>query len=169
MVQSANDAAVALAIHISGTKDGFVALMNERAAEIGMSSTSINSVHGLPPGKEQKPDVTTARDLAILARQVLKKKDALRYTSTRERGFRNDTFIMRNHNPLLSTFDGCDGLKTGYYKKAGFSIAATAERNGVRLIAIVLGCPDKNTRNAKAAELLSRGFLAHAKRRQAGK
>lgn len=167
-VQSANDAAVALATKIAGSKEGFVDRMREKARALGMISTQIHSVHGLPPGPGQKPDLTSPRDLAVLCRELLKHPDALRYTATTERGFRNDTFMMRNHNPLLATFEGCDGFKTGYYKKAGFSIAATAERNGQRVIAVVLGSADKKVRNEKAAELLSKGFLELG-RRKAGK
>lgn len=165
IVQSGNDAAAALAIHVAGTKDGFVDLMNEKAKALGMNATTFRSVHGLPPGKDQEPDVTTARDLAALCRELLKSKDALRYTSTKERGFRNDTFIMRNHNPLLATVDGCDGFKTGFFTKAGYSMAVTAERKGDRVIAILLGCLDRKVRNEKAAELMAKGFLEIARRR----
>jgi D-alanyl-D-alanine carboxypeptidase (penicillin-binding protein 5/6) len=160
MVQSANDAATALAIHVAGTKDAFVELMNQKAKELGMTGTTFQSVHGLPPGPGQLPDVTTARDLAILCRELLKYPDTLRYTSTKERGFRNDTFMMRNHNHLLGNFEGCDGLKTGYFTAAGFSIAATAQRNGNRVIAIILGSPNRETRDAKARELLTKGLMA---------
>ncbi|MGI6657680.1 MAG: D-alanyl-D-alanine carboxypeptidase family protein [Desulfobulbus sp.] len=158
MVQSANDAAVALAEHISGSKEGFVMLMNQKAKELGMNNTTFHSVHGLPPGKGQSPDVTTARDLAILCRALVQRPDALRYTSTQVRGFREDKFIMRNHNKLLTRMPGCDGLKTGYYQAAGFSIAATAKKNGVRILALVMGSADRKVRDAKAIELLGKGF-----------
>lgn len=157
-VQSANDAAVALAVHIGGSKEGFVALMNQKAAELGMKNTQIHSVHGLPPSEGQEPDKTTAGDLALLCRALVSRPDALKFTATRERGFRNDTFIMRNHNHLLGQVDGCDGLKTGFYQAAGFSIAATAKRGGVRVIAIVMGSKDRKVRDAKATELLAKGF-----------
>lgn len=157
-VQSANDAAVALAVHIAGSKEGFVDLMNRKAAELGMKNTRIHSVHGLPPSQGQEPDVTTASDLALLCRALVSRPDALKYTGTRERGFRNGTFIMRNHNHLLEQVDGCDGLKTGFYQAAGFSIAATAKRGGNRVIAIVMGSRDRKVRDAKAADLLARGF-----------
>lgn len=159
MIQSANDAAVALAQHIAGSKDAFVELMNARAKTLGMGHTTFHSVHGLPPGEGQKPDVSTARDMATLARAVLQHPDLLRYTSTKERGFRDDTFIMRTHNKLLHTFEGCDGLKTGYFRAAGYSVAATARRGDRRVIVVVLGSKTKDTRNAKAAELLSKGFM----------
>lgn len=164
MVQSANDAATALAIHVAGSKEGFVALMNERAKTLGMNSTEFHSIHGLPPGKDQQPDVTTARDLARLCREVLKYPDTLRYTATREHGFRDNKFILRTHNRLMAAFDGCDGLKTGFFDEAGFSIAATAKRGNTRLIAIVLGSVDRKTRDRKTAELLSAGFLKAPKK-----
>ncbi len=133
-VQSANDAAVALAIHVAGSTEGFVALMNRRAKELGMKNTQFHSVHGLPPAKGQKPDETTAYDLSILGRELAKRPDIFKYTGTKERPFRDGQFIMRNHNHLLDTVTGCDGFKTGYFQAAGFSIVATAKRGGVRLL-----------------------------------
>jgi serine-type D-Ala-D-Ala carboxypeptidase (penicillin-binding protein 5/6) len=144
--------------------------MNEKAKALGMTSTEYHSVHGLPPGAGQEVDVSTARDIATLCRELLKHKDTLRYTSTKERPFRPtapEPFMMRNHNPLLLSYEGCDGFKTGYFTKAGFSIAATAERKGDRVIAVILGSVDKNARNAKAAELLSKGFLELGKKKAA--
>ena len=164
IVQSANDAATALAIHVAGSKQGFVALMNNRAKMLGMKSTQFHSIHGLPPGKDQLPDVTTARDLTRLCREVLKHPDTLRYTSTRERGFRDNKFIMRTHNRLMANFDGCDGLKTGFFDEAGFSIVATARRDDTRIMAIVLGSVDKKTRDRKARELLATGFMSAPKK-----
>src|ERR1051325_2051532 len=88
MVQSANDAAVALAEKVAGTTDAVVVLMNQRAKQLGMTNTVFHCVHGLPPAPGQDHDVTTARDLAVLSRELLKHKDTLRYTATRERPFR---------------------------------------------------------------------------------
>lgn len=161
MVQSANDAATALAIHIAGSKDGFVQIMNAQAQRLGMTGTRFYSVHGLPPGAGQEPDVTTARDLARLCQALLKYPSTLQYTGTFKRPFRPNApepFIMQNHNHLLNQVPGCDGLKTGYYTKAGFSIAATAKRGEGRVIAIVLGSKDRKVRDAKAKELLSKGL-----------
>jgi D-alanyl-D-alanine carboxypeptidase (penicillin-binding protein 5/6) len=158
MVQSANDAAVALATHIAGSKEGFVALMNQKAQELGMKNSKFHSVHGLPPSEGQEPDVTTARDLAILCRALAKRPEALKYTGTQSRGFREDKFMMHNHNKLLGQVAGCDGFKTGYYQAAGFSIAATAKKGGVRMIAVVMGSKDRKVRDAKATELLAKGF-----------
>src|SRR5215831_6216487 len=158
MVQSANDAAVALAEKVAGSTDAFIELMNRKARELGMNSTVFHSVHGLPPGKGQEHDVTTARDLSILCRELLlKHPDTLRYTSTRERPFRPDagtkTIVMRTHNHLLARVEGCDGLKTGYITSAGYSIAVTASRKGQRVVVVVLDSIDLKTRDAKAAEL----------------
>ncbi|MCX7824246.1 MAG: D-alanyl-D-alanine carboxypeptidase [Verrucomicrobiae bacterium] len=178
MVQSANDAAVALAEHVAGSKQEFVNLMNQRARELGMKATVFRSVHGLPPDAKagQQPDETTPRDMTLLCRELLKHKDALRYTSTREREFRKEPkLLMRNHNKLLETVAGCDGLKTGYFQRAGFSIAATAARNGRRVIAVVMGARASNERIArlrgvaeancldvKTAELINRAFATLA-------
>ncbi len=162
IVQSANDAATALAIHFAGSKDAFVVLMNKRAQEIGLKDTVFHSVHGLPPGKGQLPDVSTARDIAKLCRELLKNPKALKYTSTKERPLRADSknpFVMRSHNPLLRSMKGCDGLKTGYFRAGGFSIAATATNNKQRAIAVVLGSTDRKVRDAKAKKILSEGLM----------
>jgi serine-type D-Ala-D-Ala carboxypeptidase (penicillin-binding protein 5/6) len=157
-IKSANDVAVALATHVAGSKAGFVKLMNRRAAELGMEATRFASVHGLPPEVGQKPDVTTARDIARLSLEVVKHPKALAYTSTREKWFRNNTFQMVSHNRLLGNVAGCDGLKTGYFRAGGFSVAATAERKGRRIVAVVMGCKSRPERDAVAQELLVRGF-----------
>jgi D-alanyl-D-alanine carboxypeptidase (penicillin-binding protein 5/6) len=162
IVQSANDAATALAIHFAGSKQAFVGLMNQRAKEIGMRNTVFHSVHGLPPGRGQLPDVSTARDIARLCRELVKRPDVLKYTSTRERVLRQDApepFIMRSHNNLLKSMTGCDGLKTGFFNAGGFSIAATASKNDQRAIAVVLGSVDRKVRDAKAREILSEGLM----------
>lgn len=160
-IKSANDVAVALAIHFAFTPDAFIKLMNKRAAELGMTSTRFTSVHGLPPDVGREPDISTARDIATLSLAVLKHKDALRYTSEKLRYLREGEkkFEMRTHNRLLSEFPGCDGLKTGYFRAGGYSIAATAVRDGRRVVAVVMGCTGRPTRDTKAKELLSHGFL----------
>lgn len=161
MVKSANDAAAALAIHHAGSKEAFVKLMNERALDIGMKTTVFHSVHGLPPGRRQFPDISTPRDIATLCRVLLQNPNVLKYTSTRKRLFRTDAeepFIMRNHNPLLKKMRGCDGLKTGFFYAAGFSIAATASMSGKRAIAVVIGAENPDVRDVKAKEILSDGL-----------
>jgi D-alanyl-D-alanine carboxypeptidase (penicillin-binding protein 5/6) len=162
IVQSANDAAVALALHYAGSKEGFINLMNKRAQELGMNDTIFHSVHGLPPGKGQLPDISTPRDVTKLCRELLNHPDALKYTSTKVRLFRTDApepFIMRNHNHLVGNYEGCDGLKTGYFRAAGFSIAATAAKNGARVVAVIFGSVDSKVRDAKARKLLSKSLM----------
>jgi serine-type D-Ala-D-Ala carboxypeptidase (penicillin-binding protein 5/6) len=165
MVHSANDVAVAISEKVAGSTEGFVQLMNQKAKQLGMNSTMFNSVHGLPPSAGQQYDVTTARDFAILCRElVLKHPEVLTYTSTRTRPFRpgvpNKTVVMQNHNHLVGTLDGCDGLKTGYIYAGGFCIAVTAQRDSRRVIAVVLGSVDRKVRDKKASELVAKGFAA---------
>jgi serine-type D-Ala-D-Ala carboxypeptidase (penicillin-binding protein 5/6) len=165
MVHSANDVAVALAEKVAGSTEGFVQLMNQKAQQLGMKSTVFNSVHGLPPSTGQQFDVTTARDFSILCRElVLKHPEVLTYTRTYLRPFRagvpGKTINMKNHNPLVHTVEGCDGLKTGYITAGGFCIAVTAQRNSQRVITVVLGSLDRKVRDRKASELLAKGFAA---------
>ena len=165
MIQSANDSAVAMAIHVAGSKEGFVELMNKKAAELGMTNTTYASVHGLPPTSGQKADTSTPRDLAKLACALIAQHpEILKYTSTQMRPFREASpehkVIMRNHNHLLHSLAGCDGLKTGFISAGGFSLVATAQRNGRRVVAVVLGSQDRKVRDARAAELIGKGFAA---------
>jgi len=163
MIQSANDSAMALALNVAGSSAGFVELMNKKAGEIGMTNTIFHSVHGLPPVAGQAGDTSTARDLSKLARALIAQHpEIIKYTSTQVRNFRPNTtpFVMRSHNHLLHEFPGCDGLKTGFITAGGFSIVATAQKNGRRVIAVVLGSKDRKVRDAKAVELLSKGFTA---------
>jgi D-alanyl-D-alanine carboxypeptidase (penicillin-binding protein 5/6) len=165
MIQSANDAAVALAVHAAGSKEAFVELMNAKARALGMTNTVFQSPHGLPPGKGQSVDLTTARDLAKLSRELIDHGDVLRYSSVKVRTLRASTanpFEMRNHNHLLGKLAGCDGLKTGYFSAAGYSLSATVERNGRRVIAVVLGSEASKTRDFKVMELVEKGFAATA-------
>ena len=138
--------------------------MNKRAKELGMTSTVIHSVNGLPPARGQEHDYTSARDMSILCRELLKHPETLRYSSTRERQFRpnagNKTVDMRTHNHLLGHVAGCDGLKTGYISDSGFSIAVTAARNGQRIIVIVLDSVSSAVRDKHATDLVDRGFAA---------
>lgn len=165
MIQSANDSAMAMALSVAGSSAGFVEMMNKKAAELGMSNTAFHSVHGLPPAAGQGGDASTARDLAKLACALIAQHpEIIKYTSTQVRNFRPDAkpkpFEMRSHNHLLHEFPGCDGLKTGFINAGGFSIVATAQKNGRRVIAVVLGSKDRKVRDAKAVELLSKGFAA---------
>lgn len=158
MISSANDASVAVAEHIAGTTPAFVELMNARAKSLGLTGTVYQSVHGLPPDPTQQPDLTTARDLMTLGRELMRHPDAAKWGGTDESTFRNGTFVMRNTNHLVRTYQGATGLKTGFYNKAGFCVTATAKRGDLSLIAVVLGSPTKQSNFGEAARLLSEGF-----------
>jgi len=163
MVHSANDAAVALAIHISGSKEAFVDLMNLKARELGMHNTVYHSPHGLPPGRGQSPDLSTAQDLAILARKLIAETDILKYSATLHHDFRHQNgkvIKLDTHNHLLGVVPGCDGLKTGYYHEAGYSLVATVQRGGRRIIAVILGSPERSLRDTVTTQLIERGFAA---------
>lgn len=164
MIQSANDAASALARAAAGSREAFVALMNERSRGLGMTHTTWRSPHGLPPSdrKLANSDVTSPRDLAILSRELLLKTDVLKYTATKERPFgagkRPEPVIMRNHNKLLGRVAGVDGLKTGFTNAAGFCLAATAQRGDKRIIVAVMGSPSAKVRDVYVASLIEKGF-----------
>jgi len=158
VVHSANDASVAMAEYVGGSTDAFVQMMNQQAAALGLKDTHYYSVHGLPPAPGEQPDVSSAYDLALLARALLKYPQTLQWASIDTAPFRNGTFELRNTNHLIRTYAGCDGLKTGFYDKSGFNVVATAHRNGLRLIAVVLGSPRKDENFDQAADLLSSGF-----------
>lgn len=142
MIPSANDAAVAVAEHLAGSTDAFVRRMNARARALGMTRTVYRSPNGLPPTEQGKdPDLSTARDLAHLARRLMRFPEALQWSGTVEAPFRAGTFRMHNTNRLLTSFAGATGLKTGHYGAAGFSVTATATRGDLTLVAVVLGAP----------------------------
>jgi serine-type D-Ala-D-Ala carboxypeptidase (penicillin-binding protein 5/6) len=159
VVHSANDASVAVAEYVAGSTDSFVVMMNQQAAAIGMKESHYYSVNGLPPAKGESADVASAYDQAILARALLKYPDVIRWSSIDTAPFRAGTFVLRNTNHMVRTFPGCDGLKTGFYDKAGFNVVATAKRNDLRLIAVVLGSQHKLTNFKEASEMLSQGFI----------
>src|SRR3984957_14659387 len=159
VVHSANDATTAVAEYIAGSTDSFVVMMNKQAAALGMKDSHYYSANGLPPAKGEQPDVASAYDQAILARALLKYPDVIRWASIDTAPFRAGTFILRNTNHMVRTYPGCDGLKTGFYDKAGFNVVATAKRNDLRLIAVVLGSQHKLTNFKEASEMLSQGFL----------
>jgi len=160
MIHSANDAAAALAIRDSGSCDAHAARMSAKARELGLRNTVFHSVHGLPPGVGQEIDVTSALDAALLSKALLAAHpETLKYTAISTRNFREVNPVqLTSSNKLLGVVPGCDGLKTGYFSEAGFSITATAQRNGQRVIAVILGSKNKDMRDAKAAELIETGF-----------
>ncbi|MCC6933587.1 MAG: D-alanyl-D-alanine carboxypeptidase [Deltaproteobacteria bacterium] len=159
IVQSANDAATVIAEHLAGDVSGFVTMMNEEAKLLGLKNTIIRTPHGLPPAKYQEPDLTSAKDLAAMGAALIKRFPAvIAYTSKLTSTFRNGSFTMTSSNHLLKTFPGCDGLKTGYTIQAGFGVTATAKRDGVRMIAVVMGCDNGKKRFNETARLLNIGF-----------
>ncbi len=158
MIHSANDAAYAISEHVAGDIDRMIQLMNEKARILGLKNTEFYSVHGLPPEKEQKEDLVTCRDLAIVARELLKYPKIIEWTGTVRDSFRNGKFILSNTNKLLTKLPGTDGLKTGYYQTAGFNIVATAKREEIRFIVVVLGSPSGKIRDDVAMEKLKKAF-----------
>jgi serine-type D-Ala-D-Ala carboxypeptidase (penicillin-binding protein 5/6) len=169
VVHSANDATYAVAEFIGGSADACVQMMNQEAAALGLKNTHYYSVHGLPPAPGEQADVSSAYDLAVIARELVTYPEILRWSAIDTTGFRNGTFELRNTNHLVRTFPGCDGLKTGFYDQAGFNVVATARRNGLRLIAVVLGSPRKEENFDSAATLMSQGFLNYEMREVAKK
>lgn len=158
LIASGNDAAYALAEHTAGSKDEFVKLMNEKAKALNMTDSEFHSVHGLPPSKGQEPDLSSSSDLAMLGRELLKYPKLIEWTSIKSEPFRDGKFIMNNHNKLLTRMGGVDGLKTGFYRESGFNIVATAQKNGLRFIVVVLGSPKAKTRDDIAVEKFKKAF-----------
>ncbi|MGB8276167.1 MAG: D-alanyl-D-alanine carboxypeptidase family protein [Alphaproteobacteria bacterium] len=162
VTKSANDAAVVLAEAVAGSEADFARAMTAKAKALGMTSTEFHNASGLP----NKHQVTTARDMAILARAVLRDfPQYYHYFGTPEFSYQGLTF--ENHNKLLKSYPGADGIKTGYIRAAGFNLVASAERDGRRLIGVVLGGHSPRQRNAVMASLLDAGFLRGAVREAA--
>lgn len=166
MIQSANDAAHALAHAAGTTREEFVARMNARARQLGMNDTVWRSPHGLPPRSRKLADTdqTSPRDLARLSLALLSETDVLKYSAIEKRPFggsqRTKTVAMDNHNNLLGKVPGIDGLKTGFTRAAGFCLAATAERNGRRIVAVIMGSPTSQERDIRMAELIEDAFAS---------
>jgi D-alanyl-D-alanine carboxypeptidase len=163
VVKSANDVAIMLAEKIGGSEEAFVQLMNDTARRLGMTRTHFVNPNGLPvPGQ-----VSTARDLARLTRAVLRdfpEHNAVWALSEFHLGKQR----LRSHNGLLRSFEGADGIKTGFICDSGFNVVASATRDGQRLIAVVLGEPSGRDRNLRAASLLDHGFETAAWKAQFG-
>ncbi|MBK9474320.1 MAG: D-alanyl-D-alanine carboxypeptidase [bacterium] len=157
-IHSANDAATALAEHVAGSTAAFVELMNAKARDLNMNNTEFNSVHGLPPARGQRSDISTAYDMTLLARELLKHPESTEWGSMAEAPFRGGQFTLHNPNRLIGKFRGLDGLKTGYTKPAGFCVTATAEQNGQRLLSVVMGCSTNNARASETTRLLTMAF-----------
>ena len=156
VISSANDAAVALAEFVSGSEDAFVSEMNRRAGELGMQHAHFENVTGLD-------DTTTdhrcsARDIALMSRALISHKDILKYSSTWMDSIRDGGFTLSNTNRLIRFYPGATGLKTGSTAKAKFCLSATSERNGMTLIAVVMGSPSRDIRNEETKRMLDYGF-----------
>jgi serine-type D-Ala-D-Ala carboxypeptidase (penicillin-binding protein 5/6) len=158
LVKSANDAAVAVAEKIGGSVEAMVRMMNERAQQLGMTHTLYQTVDGLPPRPTHDADRTTAYDLAIVGRAIIRETNLLMWSSQEHMDFDNGVAILNNTNHLIGHFEGCDGLKTGFTYQAGFNVTTTAKRDNMRLIAVILGAPSNAQRFAQAAKLMNWGF-----------
>ena len=157
-IVSANDASYALAEYVAGSHEEFVRLMNKRAQELGMNNTKYVNTTGLTPDAGGEANVPTAYDQAILARELLKHPTVLQWTGTWIDSLRGGESFLRNTNNLVRFYEGCDGLKTGFTDQAGFCLVATAKRNGVRLIAVVMKAPTSQARSSEISKLLNYGF-----------
>lgn len=152
-IVSANDGCVALAEHLSGSEKAFVSLMNQRAKELGLNNSTFKNSTGLP----EEGHVLSARDIATLSLYLIQNyPEILEIESTKEFTFNN--IRQFNRNPILGTFEGADGLKTGWTEEAGYCLAATAVQNDIRLIAVILNTKSESERKTAAQELLTYGF-----------
>ena len=159
-IASGNDAVVALAEKIAGTEENFVSLMNKRAKELGLTNTVFKNSHGLTT----EGHYTTANDLAKIALELVKHEEIFKYTSLYESYLRENTnrrLWLVNTNKLVRFYDGVDGLKTGYTKTAGYCLVATAKKNNMRILAIVLDEPSSELRNKEASEMLDYAYAQY--------
>lgn len=162
MVASGNDAAVAIAEHVSGTVEEFVSLMNKKAEELGMKNTHFANPNGLP--EESEPEYSTARDVATMSRELISKHpDITKYTTIWMDSLRGGEFALANTNKLLSPaintgYDGTTGLKTGFTTNAMHCLSATAKRGDLGLVAVVLGGPTSDIRFSETKDLFNYGF-----------
>jgi D-alanyl-D-alanine carboxypeptidase (penicillin-binding protein 5/6) len=155
VVASANDAAYALGEHVAGSNDGFVSMMNSRAKELGMNNTNFINSNGLDTDNHY----TSARDIAIMSKELLKHRDITKYTTIWQDSVRGGQFVLSNTNKLLKTYEGITGLKTGSTSQSLYCISASAQRKNVSLVAVILGAQTSNDRFAEAKKLLDYGFF----------
>ncbi|MBQ8525979.1 MAG: D-alanyl-D-alanine carboxypeptidase [Clostridia bacterium] len=153
-VASGNDAAVAMGEHLAGSAEGFVAMMNSRAAELGMNDTHFVNCNGL----DADGHYSSAYDIALMSRELMKHEDIFQFTTIWMDSLRNGAFTLSNTNKLIRFYDGATGLKTGSTDKAKFCISATAKRDGMHLIAVIMAAPTSKERSADASKLLNYGF-----------
>ena len=159
VISSANDAALALAEHLCGSEETFVSRMNEKAAELGMLNTHFENTNGLDDTVTNH--VTTARDVAIMSRALISHEMILKYSSIWMDTIRDGAFGLTNTNRLVRFYPGATGLKTGSTAKAKFCISATAKRNGMSLICVIMGAQTRDIRNEEAKKLLDWGFAGY--------
>lgn len=158
VVVSANDCATALAEHVAGSEAAFVELMNRRAQELGMEDTHFVNCTGLDDEPDAETHLTTAYDIALMSRELLKHDEIRDYTTIWMDSVRNGEFGLANTNKLVRFYQGTTGLKTGYTSAAGHCLSASAERDGVEFIAVVLHCATSGERFQAAKQLLDYGF-----------
>ena len=156
VISSANDAAVALAEFVAGSEEAFVERMNKRAEELGMKNTHFENTNGLDDTVENH--VTSARDIALMSRELIKHDTILKYSSIWMDTIRDGAFGLTNTNRLVRFYKDATGLKTGSTAKAGFCVSATAKRDGMHLVCVVMGAETRDIRNAIATKLLDYGF-----------
>ena len=162
-VSSANDAACALAEHIAGSETAFVNAMNQRAKELGMNETNFVNCTGLDDDETAQNHRTSAYDIALMSRELLTKHpDIKKFTTIWMDTVRDGSFGLSNTNKLVRFYQGATGLKTGYTSQAGFCLSASAERDGMELIAVVLGCETSAERFAACKSMLDHGFASYA-------
>ena len=162
-VSSANDCACAMAEHIAGSEEAFVAQMNQKAAELGMQDTHFVNCTGLDDGPDAQNHRTSAYDIALMSRELLvNHPDIKKYTTIWMDTVRNGTFGLSNTNKLIRFYPGATGLKTGFTSGAGYCLSATAERDGMELIAVVMGAESSDIRNTACKQLLDYGFANYA-------
>ncbi len=162
-VSSANDCACAMAEHIAGSETGFVDLMNARAAELGMHDTHFVNCTGLDDGENAKEHLTSAYDIAVMSRELMKNHpDIMKFTTIWMDTVRNGAFGLSNTNKLVRFYPGATGLKTGFTSNAGYCLSATAQRDGLGLVAVVMGCKTSQERFGACKQLLDYGFANYA-------
>ena len=162
-VSSANDCACAMAEHLAGSEAAFVEKMNQRAKELGMEDTHFVNCTGLDDSEEAKAHLTCAYDIAIMSRELLKHHpDIKQYTTIWMDTVRNGQFGLSNTNKLVRFYPGATGLKTGFTSGAGYCLSASAEREGMELIAVVMGCETSAQRFSACKSLLDMGFAGYA-------
>ena len=162
-VSSANDCACAMAEHIAGSEEAFVSMMNSRAAELGMQDTHFVNCTGLDDSEEAKAHRTSAHDIALMSRELLKNHpDIKKYTTIWMDTVRQGEFGLSNTNKLVRFYPGCTGLKTGFTSGAGYCLSASAERDGMELIAVVMGCETSQDRFQSCKRMLDYGFATYA-------